>query len=312
MRASTTVAILGGTGDLGEGLALRLCGGRRVIIGSRDPARAAARAAEYAERAGCRDVEGSSNADAAARADYVVLATPASALPALLDEVAGRLREGSLVISPVVPMSRRGDLFVHDPSQLGAGSAAEYAASRLGNRVAAAFHTVPAGLLSDVGRRLDLDVLVASDREAFESMRRDLRIEGVRYLHAGPLEMARYLEQLVPLLLNVGRRNGIRDPTLRVIRGARSLGRADLDSAPSALRPVLPLPRPGGRERRGGPHVLRALLRAAPAVPSDLPGRAGREGGVHGGPHGAAGGRRALLAGYLVRLHKGPGEGHEA
>ncbi|MDP7981829.1 MAG: NADPH-dependent F420 reductase [Conexivisphaerales archaeon] len=221
MRASPSIAILGGTGDLGEGLALRLCPGRNVMIGSRDPTRAASRAAEYAERSGCAGIEGSGNADAAARADYVILAAPADALPGLLDEIAGHIREESLVVSPVVPMSRRNGVFVHDVSALdpGSSSAAEYVAKRLGRRirVAAAFHTIPAGMLSDVGKRLDVDVLVASDDVSFRALSEDLRVDGIRYLHAGPLELARYLEQLVPLLLNVGRRNGIRNPSLKVI-----------------------------------------------------------------------------------------------
>ena len=221
MRASPSIAILGGTGDLGEGLALRLCPGRSVIVGSRDPVRAASRAAEYAARSGCAEIEGSGNVDAAAHADYVILAAPADALPGLLDEIAGNIREESLVVSPVVPMSRRNGVFVHDVSVLGPGlsSAAEYVARRLGGRVgvAAAFHTIPAGLLSDMDRRLDVDVLVASSEAAFRAMSEDLRIDGIRYLHAGPLELARYLEQLVPLLLNVGRRNGMRNPSLKVI-----------------------------------------------------------------------------------------------
>jgi Predicted dinucleotide-binding enzymes len=81
----------------------------------------------------------------------------------------------------------------------------------------AAFHTVPAGVLSDLSRALDMDVLVASGDDEFRAASRDLRIDGIRYLHAGPLEMARYLEELVPLLLNIGRRNGIRNPSIRVI-----------------------------------------------------------------------------------------------
>ncbi|MGC9191899.1 MAG: NADPH-dependent F420 reductase, partial [Conexivisphaera sp.] len=214
-----SVAILGGTGELGEGLAIRLCRGREVLVGSRDPARASARAAEYASRSGCRAISGASNSEAAGRGDYVVLATPASALPGLLDEVAGLIARDAIVISPVVPMSRRSGLFYHDPSQLGPGvrSAAEYVRRRTGLRVAATYHTLPAALLADPSARLDLDALVAASDEDFEALRRDLSVEGIRYLHAGPLEVAAYLEQLVPLLLNVGRRNGIRTPSLKVV-----------------------------------------------------------------------------------------------
>jgi len=217
LRGSPSVAILGGTGDLGEGLALRLCRGREIIIGSRDPGRAVSRAAEYAARSGCPDLIGAGNGEAAARGDYLIIAAPASAVPGLLDEVMARAAEDALIVSPVVPIIRRGGSFLYDASALDAGSAAEYIARRTGRRVMAAFHTVPAGVLSDLSRALDMDVLVASGDDEFRAASRDLRIDGIRYLHAGPLEMARYLEELVPLLLNIGRRNGIRNPSIRVI-----------------------------------------------------------------------------------------------
>ncbi len=211
------VAILGGTGDLGMGLAFRVCRGREVIVGSRDPERARARAREYAALAGCDGIWGTSNAEAARLGDYVVLATPADALPRILSEVVGEIGEGSLVISPVVPMARRGGALVYDESMFGPRSAAEYVAERTGRRVAAAFHTVPAGLLADLRRPLDVDVLVASGDAEFAEIRDGLSIEGVRYLHAGPLEAARCLERMVPLLLEVGRRNRIRNPYVKVI-----------------------------------------------------------------------------------------------
>jgi len=100
------VAILGGTGDLGEGLALRLCAGREIIIGSRDPAKAAARAAEYASRPGCSEIRGTSNLEALELGDYAILAVPAATLLGLLDMIASRIRADALIISPVVPMSR--------------------------------------------------------------------------------------------------------------------------------------------------------------------------------------------------------------
>ena len=201
-------------------MALRLCAGREIVIGSRDPAKAVARAAEYEARSGCSEIRGASNAEASELGDYVILAVPADTLPGLLDVISGRIKSDALLISPIVPMSRSSGYLVHDPSTLDPSvlSAAEYIAKRTGRRVAAAYHTLPAPLLAEMSARLNLGVPVASEKGDFEALRRDLSIDGVRYLHAGPLEVARYLESLVPLLLNIGRRNGIRNPSIKIVK----------------------------------------------------------------------------------------------
>ena len=210
----TRIAIVGGTGDLGMGLAARLATHGSVVIGSRDPSRAVDAASRVTTISGSR-VEGRTNLEAAAWCEAAILAIPE--LPS--DETLLSLKHslgGKLVISPIVPMTVREGLFF--PS-LESGSAAERVASALQTRVASAFHTVPAARLLKVKSTLNYDVLVAAEtREVFaEAAALVSSIEGLRPLYAGPLRNSRMLESMTPALLNVGKLNGISHPSIRVV-----------------------------------------------------------------------------------------------
>lgn len=212
----TRIAIVGGTGDLGLGLAARLTMKKRhqVVIGSRDPSRAIEAAAKTAALSG-GEVTGASNLEAVMSCEVSILAIPE--LPS--DDVLLSLKpatSGKLVISPIVPMSFVDGLFF--PS-LTSGSAAERVASILQTRVASAFHTVPAARLLEVGTPLDYDVLVASQtRDVYlEASELVSSVEGLRPLYAGPLRNSRMLESITPTLLNVGKLNKIRSPSIKIV-----------------------------------------------------------------------------------------------
>jgi hypothetical protein len=208
------IAVVGGTGDLGLGLASRLAGSFEIVIGSRD----ATKAAEAATKASIRSattVTGATNVEATQIADAAILAIPD--LPS--DEMLLSLKpslQGKLVISPIVPMVFRDGFFY---PTLDSGSAAEKVASVLQTRVAAAFHNVPAARLMDADMPLDYDVLVAAEtRDVFaEASEIVSKIRGLRPLYAGTLHNARTLEILTPTLLNVGKLNKIRFPSLKVV-----------------------------------------------------------------------------------------------
>ena len=209
-----TVAVIGGTGDLGLGLASRLAGSYRVVIGSREAARAADAASRASALSGSL-VDGMANTDAASTADIAILAIPD--LPS--DEVLLSLKpklSGKLVISPVVPMDFKDGLFFPRPSTT---SAAEKMHSVLQTRMAAAFHHVPAARLLEANRVLEYDVLVAADtRDIFtEAAQLVSRVSKLRPLYAGPLASSRTLESLTPTLLNVGKLNKIKTPSVRVV-----------------------------------------------------------------------------------------------
>jgi hypothetical protein len=204
-----TVAVLGGTGPQGRGLARRwAAAGIPVVIGSRDAGRAAATAAELAEATG-GDVRGLANADAAAAADVALVAVPYDGHAELLRSLAGAL-EGKIVVDCVNPLGfdKRGAFAL----EVGDGSAAQEAAALLpGSVVVAAFHHVSAALLDDPEvTSIETDVLVlgeGEDREATELVQALAdAIPGMRGVYGGRLRNARQVEGLTANLIAVNRR----------------------------------------------------------------------------------------------------------
>lgn len=201
------LAILGGTGPEGKGLALRLTlAGEQVVIGSRDAARGAAAAAELAAQAPGADIRGADNAEAAAQGEVVFLAFPYEGQRAVLETLAGAL-DGKIVVSVIAPMAferGRGARAV----EVAAGSAAQEAQEMLpGALVAAAFQNVSAEELLETAHPMQGDVVVCSDHA--EPRRRVMgladKIADLRGLDGGGLANAKYVEQLTPLLVNLNR-----------------------------------------------------------------------------------------------------------
>jgi 8-hydroxy-5-deazaflavin:NADPH oxidoreductase len=193
------VAVLGGTGKMGRGLAKHLSRKNEVIIGSRDSTKAEAAA---------KDIPGAKGGDystASSEADAVVLAIPYEALP----EVLGLVKEvsGKLVISAINPMKMDSGMFV--PACDGGSAAEELAKLLPGSRVATAFNNVSATFLQREEFPL-VDVLIASDtRETYEEAAGLVRtIQNMRPLYAGPLSQAGTIERITPLELNVAKLNG--------------------------------------------------------------------------------------------------------
>jgi len=199
------IAILGGAGHEGAGLAARWAKvGHKVIIGSRDAARAAAAAVELAERSG-GDVTGMANAAAAAAAQIVVLAVPYSAQAALADEVLPAL-DGKILIDVTVPLMPPKVGRVQLPE---GGSAVEALQKRLGAgvRVVAAFQNVSAHQLADLDHAVECDVLVSGDDEAARETVCELaRGIGLTAWQAGPLANSAAAEAMTSVLISINRR----------------------------------------------------------------------------------------------------------
>lgn len=203
------IAIIGGTGDQGKGLALRWAqAGFAITIGSRDSARAQAAAEEFnAALNGQGTLTGASNAEAAARAAIVVLTVPFAAQIATLKDIAPQLQPGTLLIDVTVPLEPA--VGGKPTRMLGvwAGSAAEqcreYAPA--GVEVVAAFHNVGAQALAELTHPVECDVLVCGDSKAAKERARPLveAIAGCRYVDAGPLANARTVEAVTALLIGI-------------------------------------------------------------------------------------------------------------
>jgi 8-hydroxy-5-deazaflavin:NADPH oxidoreductase len=217
-----TVTVIGGTGDQGMGLALRwAAAGRRVVIGSRDAARAAAAAQEVRQRAGATSqVEGRVNTEAAALAPLVVLAVPFNAQIATLKSIAPALRPGQVLVDLTVPVEAAVGGSPMRMLGVWAGSAAEQAAENVpqGVEVAAAFHNVSAHGLRQLEAAVECDVLVCADRK---EIRDGLRpwveaIQGCRYVDGGRLENARIVEAITALLIGINRRHKVHAAGIRI------------------------------------------------------------------------------------------------
>lgn len=191
------IAIVGGAGALGYGLAQRWeRAGVDVVIGSHDP-----------ERVALPGVEIASNGAAAEQADVVVLCVPFRSQSETLTNLREHLRPGQLLIDTTVPLAAAVSGRATRTIGVWQGSAAQQAAEMApdGVRVVSALHTVSAARLRDLAQPLDEDVLVCGDDPAdkAEAIALIERIEGLRGVDAGALEHARIVEQLKALLIGI-------------------------------------------------------------------------------------------------------------
>ena len=210
------VAVLGGTGKFGGGLAKRLAeAGHEVVVGSRKAQKAEDAVAEYTEDLGDSEIEGASNAEAAEGTDVAVLGVPAE----YAAETARTVLDGydGVVVTPVVGMSRVEGDFVYRPPD--AGSSAEEIRGGLDDEtpLAGAFHNLAAGKLANLSVDIDADVAVFGDEEAKETASELVEDVGARPLDVGGFGVAPQVEGLTPLLINVGAKNGIRDAGVRFV-----------------------------------------------------------------------------------------------
>lgn len=220
------VAIIGGTGDQGYGLAVRWAlAGKAIAIGSRD----AGRAQNAAER--LRDVitasgravppiAGLENAAAAADAPVVVLAVPLAAQIATIRSIHDHLRTGAILIDVTVPLATaiggRASRMLGIPAGSAAEQLAEYAPDHA--QVVAGFHFLSADLLSDPTQPMESDVIGCGGDARAQAVLRELAesIEGVRYVHAGALTAARLIEASATLLIAINVRHKIRHSGMRI------------------------------------------------------------------------------------------------
>ena len=205
------VPIVGATGALGFGLALRLAKADvPVVIGSRRPEAAAEAAERVREQVPGAQVDGLLNAEAVTRGPIVVLSVPFRAQSENLTNLKTALQPGQILVDATVPLaaavSGKATRLLGVPQGSAAQQAREMAPE--GVEVVSALHTVSAAVLADLDHELDEDVLVAGDRKEPKARVAELvrRIPGLRPVNAGPLEVARLIEGLTPLLISVNAR----------------------------------------------------------------------------------------------------------
>jgi NADPH-dependent F420 reductase len=209
------IAILGGTGKEGAGLAVRWARlGHSIIIGSRDAERARTKAAELRDAAHAIPIVGHTNAEAAALGEIVVVALPAAGLSNTLPEVRQACR-GKVVVSTVVPLTFGGPRLFTPPA---AGSSAEEVQGLLPEaRVVAGFHHIAAHELSDAAHPIDCDLLICGqDAAAKETVTQLGRSMGLRVLDVGALSNAGPLEGITAVLATINRRYKLKNSGIKI------------------------------------------------------------------------------------------------
>lgn len=205
------IPIIGGTGALGFGLALRWArAGRAVAIGSRSSERAAEAARKLSELAPDAEIEGLANPEAARQGPIVFLTVPFRAQSENLQNLRESLAPGQILVDCTVPLAAAVSGKATRSLGVWQGSAAQQAQEMApeGVTVVAGLHTVSAASLADPGVELGEDILLCGDRKADKARVAELveAIPGLRAVNAGPLEMARIVEQLTPMLISINAR----------------------------------------------------------------------------------------------------------
>jgi 8-hydroxy-5-deazaflavin:NADPH oxidoreductase len=220
------IPIIGGTGALGYGLAVRWARARQpVVIGSRDAGRAQEAAERVRSQVNGAEVEGLQNADAAARGPIVFLTVPFRAQSETLTNLKDALSEGQLLVDCTVPVAAAVSGKATRTLGVWQGSAAQQAAEMVpdGVTVISALHSVSAPKLAG-DEPLDEDILICGDRKADKRRVAELVevIEGLRAVNAGSLEMARIVETLTPMLIAINAR-------YKIHAGLKIVGLPDAD-----------------------------------------------------------------------------------
>ncbi len=206
-----SVTILGASGALGGGLAVRLAAaGTRVVVGSRDAARAEETVARLREAVPGAEFAGADNGEAAAANELVFLCVPFRNQSETLTNLKAHLREGQLLVDATVPLAAAVSGKATRVLGVPQGSAAQQAQEMVpaGVRVVSALHTVSASSLRDLEQTIDEDVLVCgAKRDDKRRVARVIeRVPGLRCVDAGPLEQARIAESLTALMIGINGR----------------------------------------------------------------------------------------------------------
>ena len=214
MKPLPTLAILGGTGKEGPGLALRwAAAGYKVIIGSRQTEKAQVTASELNQQLGIDTITGMHNSEAIHNADICVLTVVQSAHQAILVNLRDDL-QGKILVDTTARVDFR------DPKPPEPPSAGRIAQEILGSgvRVVAAFQNVPAhALRKNLGQPLDLDVLVcADDEQAWQEVIKLAQAIGVRAYFAGNLDNAIVVEGLTSLLISLNNQHGMKTASVGI------------------------------------------------------------------------------------------------
>jgi 8-hydroxy-5-deazaflavin:NADPH oxidoreductase len=223
------IGIIGGTGGMGEGFALRWCVNHEIILGSRDKQKAQTVSENHIKNIkNSKNVEkvkgtirGDNNLSVAKESDVLILSIPYENIQSTCMDIANTIDDKCIVVSPVVPMSRNQDGFYYIPFQEGKKSAGTMVAENLPNcdKIVSAFHTISEIKLKDIDSALNADTFICTDNKESLDVISNLvsEIDGLRSIYLGPLSLSYQAEIMTPMILNASKQNKIKHPGIKLV-----------------------------------------------------------------------------------------------
>ena len=233
------IGIVGGTGGMGEGFALRWCANHQIVIGSRDKNKAAEVASNYMKIAqefykdkikkdggggvvGEGNISGDNNFDLGKKdLDILILSIPYESINDTCSKLSQDISDSCIIISPIVPMKWTEKGFTYIPFEEGKKTAAELVADNFKSRsrIVSAFHTISEVKLKKLELTLDADTYICGDDISVVEKIKELvsEIQGLRPIYLGPLSMTYQAEVLTPMLLNGAKKNKLKNPGLKLV-----------------------------------------------------------------------------------------------
>jgi 8-hydroxy-5-deazaflavin:NADPH oxidoreductase len=221
------VAIIGGTGGMGEGFALRWVANHEIYIGSREASKAKTAADAYMSTANSvigsqmkGNIDGSDNVSLAGLADVLILSIPYESIQLTCSSIKDHIKSNCIVVSPIVPMNRVEAGFTYVPFEETKKCAAEIVYDNLpDNKIVSAFHTISEIKLKNVTESLNSDTFVCgNDQNALDVLTGLIsEIKGLRPIYLGPLSLSYQAEVLTPMILNASKRNKIKHPGIKLV-----------------------------------------------------------------------------------------------
>ena len=223
------IGIVGGTGGMGEGFALRWCRNHQIVIGSRDKNKAAEVASNYMKIAQefykdkmiGGNISGDNNFDLVKDLDILILSIPYESINETCSKLAQDISDSCIIISPIVPMKWTEKGFTYIPFEEGKKPAAELVADNFKSRsrIVSAFHTISEVKLKKLELTLDTDTYICGDDISVVEKIKELvsEIQGLRPIYLGQLSMTYQAEVLTPMLLNGAKKNKLKNPGLKLV-----------------------------------------------------------------------------------------------
>ena len=221
------IGIIGGTGGMGKGFALRWCNKHEILIGSRDSSRAATSADEYTKTAKETfnnenvSISGNDNLSVVKESDVLILSIPYDNIDAICSELLPNVKDNCVVISPIVPMTKTDVGFeciaIKENKPFSHQTVEKHMKDK--TKLVSAFHVISEKKLVNPTLALDYDIFVCGDsKESVEVVNGLINeIEGLRPIYLGPGTLSYLVEMSTPLLLNAMIRNKMKNPGIKII-----------------------------------------------------------------------------------------------